>query len=58
MELFYNGHHWEQKFCLGIPNSGASDIFPVSVVCVIDHDVAVFLELSFAVHWQEMLHRG
>ena len=38
LEPLYNGHHWEPSFCplqRGVPNSGASGIFPVGVVCVI-----------------------
>ena len=44
-----------------IVNSGASGIFPVGVVlrnCAVEHNVAVFLGLSFAVRWEGALSRG
>ena len=64
VEPLYNGHHWDPTFCLlqrGVPNSGASDIFPVGVVLrnsAVECNVAVISELSFAVNWQERLSRG
>ena len=45
----------------GVPNSGASGIFPIGVVLcngAVEHNVAVFLELSFAARWWERLRRG
>ena len=42
-------------------NSGASGIFPPGVVLcnqAIEHNVAMFSELSFAVRWQGTLSRG
>ena len=45
----------------GVPNSGASGIFPVGVVLhnpAVEHNVAAFSELSFAVRWQGRLSRG
>ena len=35
VESLYSGHHWEPTFCplqRGVPNSGASNIFPIGVV--------------------------
>ena len=40
---------------------GASGIFPVGVVLhnqAVEHNVAGFLELSFAIRWQGRLSRG
>ena len=57
VEPLYNGHHWEPTFCpliRGVPNSGASGIFPVGVLpCkwAVEHGMAAFSELSFAVCW-------
>ena len=41
--------------CSEVPNSGASGIFLVQAV---EHNVAAFSELFFAVHWQGRLSRG
>ena len=38
VETLYNEHHWVPTFCplwQGLPNSGASSIFPVGMVCAI-----------------------
>ena len=64
MEPLYSGHHWEPTFCSlykVVPNSGASDIFPVGVVLcklAVNHNVTVFSELSLVVCWQGRLSRG
>ena len=45
----------------GVPNSGASGIFPVGVVLripAVEYNVAAFSELSFAARWQGRLSRG
>ena len=58
MEPLYNGHHWDPTFCplqRGVPNSGASGIFPVGVVLrnlAIEYKVVTISEFSFAVRWQ------
>ena len=39
-------------------NSGASGIFPVGRNPAVEHNMAVFSELSFAVCWQGRLSRG
>ena len=63
VEPLYNGHHWDPTFCplqRGVPNSGASVIFPVGVVLrnpAVEYNVAAFSELSFAVRWQGRLSR-
>ena len=55
----YNGHHWEPTFVPFRPNSGASGIFPVGVVCVIGLLSTTWLRFqSFAVRWQGRLNRG
>ena len=49
MEPLYNEYHWEP---IGVPKTGASGVFPVGVVLsnrAVDHNVAAFSELSFAV---------
>ena len=62
--VYHNGHHWEPTFCplqRGVPNSGASGIFPVGVVLcnpAVEYNVAAFSELSFAARWQGRLSRG
>ena len=54
MEPLYNGHLWGPTFHplqRGVPNSGASGIFPVGMVLrnpAVEYNVAAFSELSFA----------
>ena len=46
---------------IGVPNSGASGIFPVGVVLhnqAVEYNVAAFSELSFPARWQGRLSRG
>ena len=61
----YSRHHWEPTFCplqQGVPNSGASGIFPVDMVYVIrllnTVYVGTFSELSLAVGWWLRLSSG
>ena len=61
VEPLYSGHHWEPIICplyRGVPNSGASGMFPVGVVLcnfAVKHNVATFSELSLPVHWRGRL---
>ena len=54
VEPLYNGHLWGSTFRplkRGVPNSGASGIFPVGVVLrnpAVEYNVAAFSELSYA----------
>ena len=46
---------------VSLANSGASGIFPVDVILrngTVEHNVAMFSELSLAVRWQGRLGRG
>ena len=60
----YSGHHWEPTLCplqRDVPNSGGLGVFPAGEVLrnqAIEHNVAAFSELSFALRWQGMLSRG
>ena len=64
VETLYNGHLWGPTFrplLRGVPNSGASGIFPVGVVLrnpAVEYNVAAFSELSYAARWQGRLSRG
>ena len=52
VEPLNNGHHWEPTICplqRGVPNSGASGIFPVGILLrnrAVEHNVDTFPELS------------
>ena len=53
MELLYSGHNWEPVLS-PIASSGASSIFLVGVVLhnrAVEHNVAMFSELSLGLHW-------
>ena len=58
----YSGHHWEPTFCeVSLTQGLNSCIFTVGVVLrnwAVEHNVAAFSELTFAVRWQGRLSRG
>ena len=61
MEPLHNGHPLEPTFCQGVPNLESSSILLVGVVLrnrAVEHNVAMFSELSFAICWQGRLSRA